>query len=110
MAEPCFLTADVNDLNRTPDQLILVKQALKLSVAWELFDLAWHYADLSSILADRFYSDPVTRLAFDVVTLFFRQELAFEIIAVIVEVKKSFAAECRRLVFGVKIIRIDNFY
>ena len=72
MAELGFLPAYENDLYRTADQLILVDHALQLSIAWEFFDLARYYRDLSSILAHRFNPDPVTCLAFDVVMLLFR--------------------------------------
>ena len=72
MAKHGFFPADVNDFYRTADQLILVDYALQLSIARKLFDLACHYNDLSSILAHRFDLDPITCLAFDVVTFHFR--------------------------------------
>lgn len=72
MAELGFFTADVNDPNDTTDQLILVDYALQLSIAWKLFDLAFNYRDLSSILAHRFNPDSVTCLSFDVDTLLLR--------------------------------------
>lgn len=72
MAESGFFPADVNDLYRTADQLVLVNYALQLSVAWKLLDLALRYRDLSSIMAHRFNPDSVTCLSFDVVTFLFR--------------------------------------
>jgi len=72
VAESGFLPADVNDLNRAADQLVLVDYALQLSIAWKFFDLACYYRDLSSIPAHRFDPDLVTCLAFDVFVVHFR--------------------------------------
>ena len=109
MAEHGFFTADENDFYRRADQLILIDYALQLPIAWKLFDLACHNRDLSSIVAHRFDPDPVTCLSFDVVVMLFRQELAYEIIAVLVEVKKRCAGFCSRQVFCVIIVRLDDF-
>lgn len=72
MAEHGFFPADVNDLYRRADQLILIDYALQLSIAWKFFDLACHHRDLSSIVAHCFDPDSITCLSFDVIIMLFR--------------------------------------
>lgn len=110
MAEDGFLPAYENDLYRTANQFIFVDHPLQLPITRELLDLAILDRDLSSILALRFDPDPVACLSFDVVIGLFSQKLALKIIAVLVEVEEFLSAASQRLVFGVIISRLDDFF